>query len=162
MTCASICERLDILIVQMCISYSSIELGRRQHLLLSVNLGVLGTHLSGTDDPTIVLNSVLGQHLPLCPIPALTSLFLFFLAVSVWGKGWLRTLSAGAYGLPQLPGSGGFKLYDDFDQEYMFGFPRSWVGRSNSLRQCVYVSEFNVSSLLSCHISASIDSSSAS
>ena len=71
-------------------------------------------------------------------------------------KSWLQTLSAGAYGLPQLPGSAGFKLYDDFDQEYVFEYPRSWVGRSNSLRQGVYVSDFNVSSLLSCHILASI------
>ncbi|CAL8468118.1 g7657 [Coccomyxa elongata] len=93
---------------KVCISCSSVELGRRQHLLLSVNLGVLGSQLSGTDDPTTVLNSVLG-----------------------------------AYGLPQLPGSGGFKLYDDFDQEYIFEYPRSWVGRSNSLRQGVYVSDFN-------------------
>ncbi|EIE20677.1 hypothetical protein COCSUDRAFT_57245 [Coccomyxa subellipsoidea C-169] len=49
----------------------------------------------------------------------------------------------GAYGLPQLRGSGEFKLYDDFDQEFVFEYPRSWVGRSNSLRQGVYVSDFN-------------------
>ena len=56
-------------------------------------------------------------------------------------SGWGAT---GAYGLPQLKGAGGLKLYDDFDQEYVFEYPRSWVGRSNSLRQGVYVSDFNV------------------
>lgn len=43
-----------------------------------------------------------------------------------------------------MQGSSGMKLYDDFDQEFIFEYPRSWVGRSNSLRQGVYVSDFNV------------------
>ena len=41
-----------------------------------------------------------------------------------------------------------FRLYDDFDEEYVFEFPRSWVGRSNSQRAGVYVSDFNVRALL--------------
>lgn len=62
--------------------------------------------------------------------------------------------TAGAYGLPQLRGSGDFKLYDDFDEEFVFEYPRSWVGRRNSLRQGVYVSDFNVRLLSHSHGSA--------
>jgi hypothetical protein len=57
-------------------------------------------------------------------------------------------LRAGAYGLPQLKGSSEFKLYDDFDEGYAFEYPRSWVGRSNRLREGIYVSDFNVSTAL--------------
>lgn len=35
-----------------------------------------------------------------------------------------------AYGLPLLKASNGFKLFDDFDNDYFFEYPRSWVGRS--------------------------------
>ena len=122
------------------------NLGRRQHILLSVNLGFLGSQLSGTDDPTTVLNSILGGHRALL-LPE-TFLENFFAESDICAKACTLSLcgwgATGAYGLPQLKGAGGFKLYDDFDQEYVFEYPRSWVGRSNSLRQGVYVSDFNV------------------
>lgn len=58
-------------------------------------------------------------------------------------------MQLGAYGLPKLPLGSSFRLYDDFDEEYVFEYPRSWVGRSNSQRAGVYVSDFNVRALLS-------------
>ena len=52
--------------------------------------------------------------------------------------------NTGAYGLPKLPGGSAFRLYDDFSEDFLFEYPRSWVGRSNSQREGVYVSDFNV------------------
>ncbi|KAK9838227.1 hypothetical protein WJX84_004399, partial [Apatococcus fuscideae] len=49
----------------------------------------------------------------------------------------------GAYGLPKLKGSAGYRMYDDLDNEWVFEFPRSWVARSNHQRQGVYISDFN-------------------
>ena len=60
-------------------------------------------------------------------------------------------MQPGAYGLPKLPGGSSFRLYDDFDEEYVFEYPRSWVGRSNSQRAGVYVSDFNVRALNPAH-----------
>ncbi len=54
--------------------------------------------------------------------------------------------AAGAYGLPKLPSSTGYKLYDDFDEEYVFEYPRSWVARSNHQRKGIYFADFNVRS----------------
>lgn len=56
----------------------------------------------------------------------------------------MTSLSVGAYGLPKLRGSSDFKLYDDYEEGYAFEYPRSWVGRSNSLREGIYISDFNV------------------
>lgn len=49
-----------------------------------------------------------------------------------------------AYGLPTLKAAAGFKLYDDFDAGYAFEYPKSWVIRPNSLRQGLYISDFQV------------------
>jgi PsbP len=49
----------------------------------------------------------------------------------------------GAYGLPQLSHTPGFRLYDDFDQDFYFEYPKYWVGRKNSQRQGVYFADFN-------------------
>ncbi|KAK9826648.1 hypothetical protein WJX74_007820 [Apatococcus lobatus] len=81
---------------------------RRQIMLQSWNYAVLGTAISGSNDATTIVNSILG-----------------------------------AYGLPKLKGSNGFRVYDDLDNEWVFEFPRSWVARSNHQRQGVYVSDFN-------------------
>jgi hypothetical protein len=52
--------------------------------------------------------------------------------------------SSGAYGLPQLKASRGFKLYDEFEADYIFEYPTSWVSRPNSQRAGIYISDFNV------------------
>lgn len=45
----------------------------------------------------------------------------------------------GAYGLPQLEASKGFRYYDSLEREgeaeYTFRYPSSWVARENSLRE---------------------------
>lgn len=48
--------------------------------------------------------------------------------------------------MPKLPSSTGYKLYDDFDEEYVFEYPRSWVARSNHQRKGIYFADFNVCS----------------
>ena len=48
-----------------------------------------------------------------------------------------------AYGLPQFKAGKGFSTYDDFDNEYLFAYPRSWVARSNTQRPGIVVSDFN-------------------
>lgn len=50
----------------------------------------------------------------------------------------------GAYGLPRLKDTPGFKYYDDFDTGYGFEYPRAWVLRANRQRKGLYVSDFNV------------------
>ena len=59
--------------------------------------------------------------------------------------------TAGAYGLPKLPVSTGFKLYDNFDEEYIFEYPRGWVARSNHQRKGIYFADFNVSATDHCY-----------
>jgi hypothetical protein len=49
----------------------------------------------------------------------------------------------GAYGLPQLQAASGYKFYDEFDNDYTFEYPKSYVGRKNSLRSGLYLSDFN-------------------
>ncbi|KXZ52290.1 hypothetical protein GPECTOR_10g922 [Gonium pectorale] len=56
------------------------------------------------------------------------------------------------YGLPKLPGSSGFKLLDDFELEFTLEYPRSWVVRPNTLRQGVYISDFNTADKLSVEV----------
>ncbi len=57
-----------------------------------------------------------------------------------------RAPSAGAYGLPQLQAARGYRVYDDDpDYRFVFEYPASWVGRTNTLRDGVYFSDFNVS-----------------
>lgn len=46
------------------------------------------------------------------------------------------------YGLPTLKPSQGFKAYDEFEDDYVFEYPRSWVARRNSLREGVYIADF--------------------
>ena len=47
--------------------------------------------------------------------------------------------------------STGFKLYDDFDEEYIFEYPRGWVARSNHQRKGIYFADFNVSAIVHCY-----------
>eukprot|EP00884_Botryococcus_braunii_P019799 jgi/Botrbrau1/6502/Bobra.0034s0075.1 len=50
----------------------------------------------------------------------------------------------GAYGLPQLKAARGYRIYDDDpDYRFVFEYPTSWVGRTNTLRDGVYFSDFN-------------------
>ncbi|GIM10743.1 hypothetical protein Vretimale_14315, partial [Volvox reticuliferus] len=58
------------------------------------------------------------------------------------------------YGLPKLPGSAGFKLLDDFELDFTLEYPRAWVVRPNSLRQGVYISDFNTADKLSVEVFA--------
>ncbi|GBF89284.1 photosystem II oxygen evolving complex [Raphidocelis subcapitata] len=48
----------------------------------------------------------------------------------------------GAYGLPTLKASAGYKVWDDFSDEWSFEYPRGWVARRNSLRRGVVISDF--------------------
>lgn len=57
-------------------------------------------------------------------------------------------VAAGAYGLPKLKTSLSFREYEDFDNGFYFEYPRAWVKRTNHLRPGLYVSDFNVRSLL--------------
>lgn len=55
----------------------------------------------------------------------------------------------GAYGLPAIiPAAKGFTLYDDFDNEYVFEYPKSWVQRKNTLRPGIYIADFNTADKL--------------
>lgn len=45
-------------------------------------------------------------------------------------------------GLPTLKASSGFRLYDEFEDEFYFEYPKSWVARPNSMRRGVYISDF--------------------
>lgn len=55
----------------------------------------------------------------------------------------------GAYGLPKIAATKGFRQYDDFDEEYTFIYPSSWVKRKNTLRQGVYIANFETADKLS-------------
>jgi len=55
----------------------------------------------------------------------------------------------GAYGLPQMAAAKGLRPFDDFDLEYAFSYPKSWVRRRNSLREGIYISDFNTADKLS-------------
>lgn len=48
------------------------------------------------------------------------------------------------YGLPTLKASSGYKAFDEFEDDFTFEYPRSWVARPNSLRQGIYISDFQV------------------
>jgi hypothetical protein len=62
----------------------------------------------------------------------------------------VMAISPGAYGLPQLKAARGYRIYDDDpDYRFVFEYPTSWVGRTNTLRDGVYFSDFNVSALIS-------------
>ncbi|KAG2445160.1 hypothetical protein HYH02_008628 [Chlamydomonas schloesseri] len=63
----------------------------------------------------------------------------------------LNSVLAG-YGLPKLPNSTGYKLLDDFELEFTLEYPRAWVVRPNSLRQGVYISDFNTADKLSVEV----------
>ncbi|KAL0018424.1 hypothetical protein WJX77_002671 [Trebouxia sp. C0004] len=54
----------------------------------------------------------------------------------------------GAYGLPQLKGTPGFRLLDDPEKDYVLEYPKSWVGRANRQRQGLSVSDYNSSDKL--------------
>ncbi|KAK9793742.1 hypothetical protein WJX73_008240 [Symbiochloris irregularis] len=49
----------------------------------------------------------------------------------------------GAYGLPRLKDTPGFRLYDDYDIGCAFDYPKAWVLRPNRERRGVYISDFN-------------------
>ncbi|PNW82254.1 hypothetical protein CHLRE_06g278144v5 [Chlamydomonas reinhardtii] len=65
----------------------------------------------------------------------------------------LNSVLAG-YGLPKLPNSTGYKLLDDFELEFTLEYPRAWVVRPNSLRQGVYISDYNTADKLSVEVLA--------
>lgn len=54
----------------------------------------------------------------------------------------------GAYGLPRLKGTPGFRTLDDPEKSYVLDFPKSWVGRANRQRQGLSVSDYNSSDKL--------------
>ncbi|KAK9822672.1 hypothetical protein WJX81_007150 [Elliptochloris bilobata] len=80
---------------------------RREVILQSVNLALLGEATVGTDDAKTIVNSILG-----------------------------------AYGLPLLKATPGFRVHEDADFSYRFEHPRSWVVRKNTQRAGVYISDF--------------------
>eukprot|EP00193_Tetraselmis_chui_P008207 CAMPEP_0177765600 /NCGR_PEP_ID=MMETSP0491_2-20121128/8078_1 /TAXON_ID=63592 /ORGANISM="Tetraselmis chuii, Strain PLY429" /LENGTH=241 /DNA_ID=CAMNT_0019281959 /DNA_START=141 /DNA_END=866 /DNA_ORIENTATION=+ len=47
------------------------------------------------------------------------------------------------YGLPTFSQGSDFTLYDEFEDDFTFEFPKKWVSRPNSLREGVYISDFN-------------------
>ncbi len=51
-------------------------------------------------------------------------------------------LCTGAYGLPLLRTSPGYKLYDDTEAGFCFEHPRGWIKRKNTQRQGVYIADF--------------------
>ncbi|KAI8475652.1 MAG: hypothetical protein J3K34DRAFT_404001 [Monoraphidium minutum] len=57
-----------------------------------------------------------------------------------------------AYGLPTLKASPGYKLWDEFADEYTFEYPRAWVARPNSLRKGVYISDFQTADKVSVEV----------
>lgn len=54
----------------------------------------------------------------------------------------------GAYGLPQLKGTPGFRTLDDPERDFVLEYPASWVGRANRQRQGLSVSDYNSSDKL--------------
>lgn len=54
----------------------------------------------------------------------------------------------GAYGLPQLKGTPGFRTLDDPEREFLLEYPASWVGRANRQRSGLAVSDYNSSDKL--------------
>lgn len=58
----------------------------------------------------------------------------------------------GAYGLPKITGAKGFREFDDFDEEYTFQYPSSWVRRKNTLRSGVYIADFQTADKLSVEV----------
>ncbi|KAL6763552.1 hypothetical protein V8C86DRAFT_2491546 [Haematococcus lacustris] len=46
------------------------------------------------------------------------------------------------YGLPMLKGNDQLKVYDEFENDWLLAYPRSWVARNNTLRSGFYVSNF--------------------
>ena len=55
----------------------------------------------------------------------------------------------GAYGLPKITAAKGFREFDDFDEEYTFHYPSSWVRRKNTLRSGVYIADFQTADKIS-------------
>jgi hypothetical protein len=55
----------------------------------------------------------------------------------------------GAYGLPKIAAAKGFRQYDDFDEEYTFIYPSSFVKRKNTLRSGVYIADFQTADKIS-------------
>lgn len=58
----------------------------------------------------------------------------------------------GAYGLPEFKQNTTFRDYDDFDNEYVFSYPRQWVSRPNTLRPGVYLSNFKTADKVSVEV----------
>ncbi|WIA15677.1 hypothetical protein OEZ85_002303 [Tetradesmus obliquus] len=54
-----------------------------------------------------------------------------------------------AYGLPTLKASAGFRVYDDFADEFYFEYPKAWVSRRNSMRKGVVISDFQTADKVS-------------
>ena len=60
----------------------------------------------------------------------------------------------GAYGLPQLKATPGFRLYDDPEEGFLFEYPASWVRRKNTLRAGLVISDFNTADKLQLEVLA--------
>ncbi|KAL4430605.1 hypothetical protein ABPG77_005845 [Micractinium sp. CCAP 211/92] len=49
----------------------------------------------------------------------------------------------GAYGLPKLKASPGYRYFDDLDLPVTFEYPKAWVRRKNTLRPGVIIADFS-------------------
>ncbi|KAI7844586.1 hypothetical protein COHA_001826 [Chlorella ohadii] len=58
----------------------------------------------------------------------------------------------GAYGLPQLKPTKGFRVYDDPEEPFTFVYPASWVRRRNSNREGLAISDYGTADKLSLEI----------
>lgn len=58
----------------------------------------------------------------------------------------------GAYGLPQLKATPGFRVFDDPEEPFTFDYPASWVRRKNTLRQGIIISDFNTADKMSLEV----------
>ncbi|PRW57552.1 hydrolase [Chlorella sorokiniana] len=68
----------------------------------------------------------------------------------------------GAYGLPQLKPTKGFRVYDDPEEPFTFLYPASWVRRKNNQRAGLAISDYGTADKLSLEIFPEPASSSAS
>ncbi len=84
----------------------AVKVSRREYILYSVNAMVADAALSAPDGRTIV-NSLLGVSQLLCILAADRH----------WRELWLCCLQA--YGLPQVKGTTGFRIYDDPNAEWV-------------------------------------------
>ncbi|KAL4436868.1 hypothetical protein ABPG75_004007 [Micractinium tetrahymenae] len=58
----------------------------------------------------------------------------------------------GAYGLPTLRASPGYRYFDDLDLPVTFEYPKAWVRRKNSLRPGIIISDFSTADKVSLEV----------